>query len=93
MDIMQLLNVAWPFVGLILLIYFFIQRPQAQAKKKHENLLASIKRGTKIVTVGGIYGTVTAVKKDTIMLSVAEKLEIEIARDAVSKHQDPERNG
>lgn len=88
----QTLNLMWPLAAFVALLYFFVQRPQAKAKKKHETLLSNLKRGTKIVTYGGIYGTVTAVKKESVMLNVAEKVEIEVSREAIAKYQDEERN-
>ena len=47
-----------PFILMFLIFYFIIIRPQSNERKKHENQLANLKQGDKILTRGGIYGTI-----------------------------------
>ncbi|HHV79986.1 MAG TPA: preprotein translocase subunit YajC [Firmicutes bacterium] len=64
-------------------MYFAMIRPQQQQQKKRNEMLASIKEGDKIVTVGGIYGYVTKVDKDTLCVRIAEKTEVEMQKSGV----------
>ena len=68
--------------------YFLIIRPQQQRQRRQRELMAALKTGDRIVTVSGIYGTVASIDADTVMLRIAEGVEIEIARGAVSQIVD-----
>ena len=63
-----------PLVGILFLFYFMLIRPERQKQKRHQNLLDNLKKNDRVVTVGGIYGVVTAVQrdKDEVMLRVEE---------------------
>ena len=56
------------FGAIILIFYFLLIRPQAQARKKHAQILAQLKRGDDITTAGGIIGKVKDVKEDRITI-------------------------
>ena len=77
------------FILLILLVtYFFIIRPQFNQNKTEKKFKAELKRGDRIVTVGGIYGTVNDVnnKEGTcIIATMAGKIKIEISAISISK--------
>jgi preprotein translocase subunit YajC len=78
---------------LIAVFYFFIIRPQMREKKEFEKLLASLKKGDKVLTNSGIYGEVTAIKDETrITLKVADNVKIDFAKSAVSKILNQEKN-
>lgn len=72
-------------VGLFALLWFLMIRPQQQRQKKHMQMVANIKVNDRIVTVGGIYGTVIKVKEDTFIIKIAENVRIEILRNAVAQ--------
>ena len=55
-------------------------------------MLDNLKKDDRIVTIGGIYGTITALTDKTVMVRIAEKLEIKLSRTAVSHYQDPNKN-
>lgn len=80
-----------PLAGLIpvLLIfgifYFLLIRPQQQQQKEHEKMLASLKRGDRVLTSGGIYGVITGVKGADLELKVAENLKLLVARSSVAR--------
>ena len=56
------------FGAIILIFYFLLIRPQSQARKKHANILAQLKRGDEITTAGGIIGKVKDIKDDRITI-------------------------
>lgn len=75
------------FAALIGIFYFLVIRPQQQRVKAHQKLISELKTGDKVITIGGIHGTITAIKEDTVILKVADKTEIKFSRDAVSRRQ------
>jgi len=71
------------FVGLIYLVGV---RPQQRRRRELEAIMSSLSPGDEVITVSGIYGTVTEVEDgDTILLEVAEDTDIRIAKAAISK--------
>lgn len=71
--------------GLVILIfYFMIIRPQKKRDKETKNMIAAVKKGDRVVTIGGVYGTVVTVKENTIVLKVDDNTRIEFAKSAVS---------
>jgi preprotein translocase subunit YajC len=71
------------FIGLI---YVFGVRPQKKRRQELERIMSSLGPGDEIVTVSGIYGTVTEVEDgETILLEVAEDIDIRIAKAAVAR--------
>jgi preprotein translocase subunit YajC len=74
----------FPFILIIAIFYFLIIRPQNKKRKETEKMLAAIKKGDKIITIGGLYGTVTNVKEKTIIIKVDDNVKLEFLRSAVS---------
>jgi preprotein translocase subunit YajC len=71
------------FIGLI---YFVGVRPQQKRRKQLEQILSNLKAGDEVVTVSGIYGTVTEVEQgETILLEVAEDTDIRVAKTSIAR--------
>ena len=77
-------------LAMFVLMYLLILRPQRQQQRRHAEMLDSLKVGDEVVTAGGIYGDVTAVEPDRVMLEIAEDVEIEVAKRAISNVVPPE---
>jgi len=73
-----------PFAAIILIFYFLLIRPQNKKRKETEKMLSAIKKGDKVVTIGGIHGTVQNVKESTVLLKVDDNVKIEFLRTAIS---------
>lgn len=75
------------FVPIFLILYFLLIRPQQQQKKKHEEMLKSLKKGDRVLTTGGLYGTVLGLDEVKVVLRIAEghkeDIKAEFARSAV----------
>jgi preprotein translocase subunit YajC len=72
-------------IGLIVvLFYFLIIRPQNKKQKEMQKMLASLKKNDKVVTIGGIHGTITQVKENTIILKVDDNVTMQFSRSAIS---------
>ena len=67
------------------LLYFLMIRPQQQRQKKHQDLIKGLKVNDKVVTAGGIYGTVVKTKEDTLILRVADNVRVEILKTAIGQ--------
>lgn len=72
------------YVALFAAFYFFLIRPQSKRQKDKKNMVESVKKGDKIITTGGLYGVVTAVKDDTFTLRVAPRVEVMVSRSALA---------
>ena len=73
-----------PMVLIFVVFYFMLIRPQRKKDKKVKEMLNNLKAGDRICTIGGIYGTITGIKDDTITLSVGkDNLSMVVARWAI----------
>jgi len=73
-----------PFVAIIAIFYFLIIRPQNKKQKETKEMLAALKKGDKVVTIGGIHGTIQTVKEQTVIVKVDGATKIEFSRSAIS---------
>jgi len=73
-----------PIIILFAIFYFLLIRPQQKKAKEHKAMIANLKKGTRIVTSGGIYGTIVSIDDTTIGLEIAEKVKIKISRGNVA---------
>ena len=75
-----------PIILIFVIFYFLLIRPQQKKMKAHRAMLGQIKRGDKVLTGGGIIGTVTKVKEDTdeITVEIADGIRVEVLRGTVS---------
>ena len=74
----------WMIALIFIIFYFLLIRPQQKKQKAHQKLLESISKGDRIVTSGGLYGTVVGVKENIVVLKIAEDVKIEVAKTAVA---------
>jgi preprotein translocase subunit YajC len=73
-----------PLLGMLAIFYFLLIRPQQKKQKQVQAMIAAIKKGDRVLTTGGIYGTVVGVKDNIIVLKIAEEVKIEIVKQAVA---------
>jgi preprotein translocase subunit YajC len=71
------------FVPLFVILYFLLIRPQQQRQKTLEKMLKNLKKGDRVLTSGGIFGTVVGVDDAKVVLRIAEELKVEFAKSAV----------
>jgi preprotein translocase subunit YajC len=77
-----------PILMIVLLfgvMYFMMIRPQQKRRREAEQMQASIGPGDEVVTIGGLYGTVTGVDDETVMLEVAPGVQTRYARPAIAR--------
>lgn len=73
-----------PFLLIIVIFYFLILRPQQKRQKERAKLLESIKRGDKVITAGGIHGTIEAIEDKTILVKVSENVKMKMERSSIT---------
>ena len=79
-----------PFVLILGIFYFVILMPMKRRQQKVSAFLAALKTGDRIVTSGGIYGTLTRVGDQTVQVQIADKVRIELSRNAIVGYQGQE---
>ena len=73
------------FLGLMFAVfYFLIIRPQQKRSKEHKQLLSDLSKGDRVVTSGGIFGTVVGVQDEVVVLRVDENTKIEVVKENIS---------
>ena len=82
----------WMFVIFVVLLfglmYFVMIRPQRKKQKAHQQLIEDLKRGDRVVTAGGIYGTIESISEDSITIKVESGATMRVAKGSVSlKHE------
>ncbi len=72
-------------VGVILVGYFLLIRPQQKRMRQHMELLNRLHHGDEVITQSGIYGTVTALEDDTVLIEISEGVEIRVLKNSIAK--------
>ncbi|MDP6355197.1 MAG: preprotein translocase subunit YajC [Planctomycetota bacterium] len=70
-------------VILFVFMYLFAIRPQRKQEKEKKKLLESIQKNDRVVTIGGLHGTVSSLKEDTVLVSVADGVQLKFAKSAI----------
>lgn len=79
-----------PMFFIIVVFYFLVFRPQQKQQKEQKGMLEALKKGEKVLTTGGIYGTVMQVKGGILELKISEGVKVELSKSAVTKVISPE---
>ena len=73
-----------PFLLIIVIFYLFLIRPQNKKQKETQKMLDALKKGDKVITIGGIHGTVSSVKENTVIVKVDDDCKLEFNRTAIA---------
>ena len=88
----SMLQMVIPLLAMGLIFYFMLIRPQRKKDKQVKDMLANLKRGDRVTTIGGIYGTIETIKDDTITLAIGQKsgqtTEMTVARWAIRQVEE-----
>ncbi|MDY0123386.1 preprotein translocase subunit YajC [Sulfurimonas sp.] len=87
---MEIISQLLPFIILIAIMYFIIIRPQQKAAKTHQEMVTSLKKGDKIVTIGGIISTVYKVEEQFFTVKINDDVIVKITKDAVARKYEDE---
>ena len=72
------------FGAVILVMYFLMIRPQQKRQKEHQRMLSEIRKGDKVITTSGIHGTVSEVTETTMVLHIADNIQVTFEKSAVA---------
>lgn len=78
------LSMLLPFVLIFAVFYFIVIMPAKKQQKKKDAMLSALKKGDRVVTSGGIHGTVATVEESSLLVKVAENTKIRISTSAVA---------
>ena len=73
-----------PIIAIGLVFYFLVIAPANKQRKKQAQMLSALKKGDRVLTTGGIYGTVQGVEPEAVYLKIAENVKVKVARSAIS---------
>ncbi len=77
----------FPILLIVIIFYFILYRPNMQRQKKLRAMIEGLDKGDRIITNGGVYGTVVELRKDVVMLKISDQVKIKISRNAVASMQ------
>lgn len=83
-DLKGMVFVFGPFVLIIVVMYYLIFRAQQKETKRKKQLLDAIKTGDRVLTAGGIFGTVANVKDNSLIVKIADNVKVEVTRASIS---------
>ena len=80
-----------PLIFILGIFYLIVFLPARRRQKKLQEMIDNLKTGDKVVTTGGIYGTIVGFKDDRIQLRIADNVKVELSRNAVTALQGSEQ--
>ncbi|PLY16080.1 preprotein translocase subunit YajC [Sulfurimonas sp. CVO] len=87
---MEILSQLLPFIILIAIMYFVIIRPQQKEAKNRQEMIASLKKGDKIVTAGGVIAVVYKVEEQFFSVKINDETIVKITKEAVARKYEDE---
>lgn len=73
-----------PFVLIILIFYFLILRPQQKRQKAMHKMIEGLRKGDRVLTGGGMYGTIFSIKDDSVLIEVSKDVRVEFSKSAIT---------
>lgn len=91
-EMMQMLASYGPILFMGFVFYFLLYRPQKKEQQRRTNMLDSLKKGDRVITAGGIHGAITALTDKIVTIKIADKVEINVSRTAISANESDTKN-
>jgi preprotein translocase subunit YajC len=73
-----------PIIMVFIVFYLLLIRPQQKKQKEHQKLLSELGKGDKVITNGGLYGTISDAKDHVVVLKIAENVKVEVVKSAIA---------
>ncbi len=73
-----------PLILMFVIFYFLLIRPQQKKAKEHQEMVAALKKGDKVITSSGMYGVITKVEENDIQVEIAENVRIKMIRSNIA---------
>ena len=83
----SMLVTMFPFILMFVILYLLIIRPQQKKQREHQRMVDELKKGDRVVTSGGVHGTITGIKEQEgiLVVQVAREVQIEVSRGSISR--------
>jgi len=78
-----------PYVLIFVVFYFLLIAPARKKQKRHQEMISNLKNGDRVITNGGILGTVVGVSDTVVQIRIADQVKIEVSKNAVAAMQNP----
>lgn len=73
------------FAAIFAIFYFLLIRPQQKQRRDRERMLGALKKGDRVVTTGGLHGTIVGLNEHSVILKIADQVKVEVDRAAVGR--------
>jgi preprotein translocase subunit YajC len=73
-----------PLILIFFIFYLLVFRPQQKRQRDHQSMLSALKKGDRVLTTGGLYGTIIGIKNNVAVLKIAENVKVEVQRSAIA---------
>ena len=73
-----------PLILMFAIFYFLLIRPQQKKSKQHREMIASLKKGDRVVSSGGLHGTITGISDDVVTMEIAPKVRVKVSRGSIA---------
>lgn len=73
-----------PLILMFAIFYFLLIRPQQKKAKQHKAMLAAVKKGDRVMTSGGLHGTITGLTTDVVTMEIAPKVRVKVSRGSIA---------
>ncbi len=73
-----------PLLLMFVIFYFLLIRPQQKKAKQHKEMLGTLKKGDRVISSGGLHGTITGLTDDAITMEIAPKVRVKVSRGSIS---------
>lgn len=77
------LSMFLPIILLLVLFYFLLIRPQQKQQKVRQEMLNNLKKGDRVITIGGIHGVIKEMQEDTLSIRIADNISIKVNRSGI----------
>jgi len=78
-----------PYILIFVVFYFLLIAPARKKQKRHQQMIGDLKNGDRVITNGGLFGTVVGVTDNVVQLRIADQVKIEVSKNAVAALQNP----
>lgn len=73
-----------PLVGMLAIFYFLLIRPQQKRQKEIQKMISALKKGDRVVTASGLYGSIAGLRDDVVVVEIADGVKVEMMRNAIT---------
>ena len=81
-----------PIVAILVIFYFLLIRPKQRDQKAHQKMLTQLGKGDRVLTSGGIFGSVVGLKDDRVVIKIAENVKVELLKSSVLRKLEGEES-